>query len=388
MEKFFKATKPLFYLGRILGLAPYSLASEGKLTVSVPVLVYSIIINVVFVSGPLFCLIHFGKFGDVYNKSVPDIGLDILNMSSLFTSALSTSFSLFRCRELIKIYKHVLYLFTLVEDEFVFYKRATVINLLLLGCVPYFIAYSLAFFTMDYIFVGLLFMPFLFAVLYGPFLVVVQFACLILLSKRLFSYINTCLADILTKVLPTEGDRLIKFSPPSSCLHSTKSEPTKIPSISFPSNKRKSECNHLFGMTTSLSQIVSARSRNLVSCVNTNSTCLLSPGLRVGVRLQIVSLMNFYDELCIMVRTVNSVYSVRNLVNVADAFISITASLFGSYFIPTQQQSERTTCILIFIGCWSVMKLLVLLCACTSCTEEVSKYSELPGILTCFVNAQ
>jgi hypothetical protein len=52
-------------------------------------------------------------------------------------------------------------------------------------------------------------------------------------------------------------------------------------------------------------------------------------------------------------------------------------SLFFTYFLLTHPSHEKSSLIFIFIICWSTMKLLVLLCACTSCTEEVSKYSEL-----------
>lgn len=96
------------------------------------------------------------------------------------------------------------------------------------------------------------------------------------------------------------------------------------------------------------------------------------------MRVQILSLINLNDELCVMVRNINSVYSLRILINVADAFICITVSLFFLNFLPTQPSRGKSSLIFIFIICWSLMKLLVLLCACTSCTEEVSKFSEVP----------
>jgi hypothetical protein len=46
--------------------------------------------------------------------------------------------------------------------------------------------------------------------------------------------------------------------------------------------------------------------------------------------------------------------------------------------LPTQPSHGKYPLLFIFIICWSLVKLLVLLCACTSCTEEVSKYSEVP----------
>jgi hypothetical protein len=379
MEQFFKTMKPLFYVSRIFGIAPYSFATEGNLTVSVPALVYSIIINVLLVSFPLGAFIYHGKFGDGYTRSVPVLSSSILSIATILTSALSASISLFRCRELIKVFKHVLCLCTLTEETFIYYKRFTAIKLLLLGCVPYCIVYAPFCAALDHPLVGLFFMPFLFSILYGPFILVVQFACLILLSKRSFSYLNTCLGDILTKVSPPARDRLITFSSLSSCLHSTKPEPIRVSSISLSSKKSKLGCNNLFGKSTSLSQIVSARPRNLTSHVNVDSTCLLSPRFTLGLRVQILSLINFHDELCVMVRSINSVYSVRILVNVADAFVCITVSLFCTYFLPTEHNLGKSSFLLLFILYWSLMKLLVLLCACTSCTEEVSKYSEIHG---------
>jgi hypothetical protein len=202
MDQFYKAMKPLFYVSRILGIAPYSLAAEGNLTVSVPAVVYSIIFNVLIVSLPLGARIYTGKLGDVSTTSVTAIGKNILIVAILFTSALSASISLFRCRELTNILRHVLCLCTLTEELFVFHRRFTVITLLLLGRVPFCIAYILFCATMDNPLFGFLFIPFVFPVFYGPFLVVVQFASLILLSKRSFAYMNKCLGDIFTKVSP------------------------------------------------------------------------------------------------------------------------------------------------------------------------------------------
>jgi 7tm Chemosensory receptor. len=378
MEQFYKEMKPLFYVSRILGIAPYSLAAEGNLTVSIPALVYSIIFNILIVSFPLGAHLHARKRDDVSMTPVLLIGKIILTIATLFTSALSAVISLFRCRELINIIKHALCLCTLTEESFVIHKRFTVTKLLLLGCVPYCTIYFLYCATLDYPLSGVLFMPFLFLFLYSPFLVVVQFACLILLSKRLFSYINTCLGDILSKLSPPTRDNLITLSSLGTCLHSTNLEPIKVSSISLPPNKRKAGCIHLLGMSTSLSKTVCARPRNLTSHVNIDSTCLSSPKFTLGLRVQILSLINFHDELCVIVRSINSVYSVHILVNVAEAFICITVSLFCSYFLPTKPNLGTLSLIFIFIICWSLTKLLVLLYACTRCTEEVSKYSEVP----------
>jgi hypothetical protein len=115
------------------------------------------------------------------------IGKNILGVATLFTSEQSASISLFRCKELINILRYVLCLCTSTEELFVFHRRFTVINFInlrLLGCVPYCIGYALFSATMDNPLKGLFFMPFLFPVLCGPSLVVVQFASLILLSKR------------------------------------------------------------------------------------------------------------------------------------------------------------------------------------------------------------
>ena len=378
MEQFYKAMKPLFYVSRILGIAPYSLAAEGNLTVSVHAVIYSILFNILIVLFPLSALIHTGKLGDVSTTSVAVIGKNILFIATLFTSALSAGISLFRCRELINIFKHVLCLCTLTEEFFVFHRHFTVIKLLLLGCVPYSIGYVLCCATSDNPLFGFLLMPFLFPVLCGPFLVIVQFACLILLCKCSFSYINKCLGDILTKVSPQTRDSLITLSSLGSCLHSTNVEPIKVSSFSLSSNKRKTRCSHLFEVPSSLSQIVSTRPRNLTSHVSVDSTCLSSSKLTSDLRVQILSLINFHDELCLVFRSINSVYSLRILVNVADAFICITVSLFFWYFLLTQPSLGKYSLIFIFVVCWSLMKLLVLLCACTSCTEEVSKNSEVP----------
>jgi hypothetical protein len=185
----------------------------------------------------------------------------------------------------------------LTEELFVFHKSFTVIKFLLLGCFPYCIVYVLFCAKSDDPLKGLFLVPFLFPVLCGPFLAVVQFACLILLSKHSFSYINKYLCDILTEVSPPTRDNLITLSSLSSCLHSTNPEPMKVSSISLSSNKRKPGCSHLFEVPNSLSQIVSARPRNLTSHVSIDSTCLSSSKLTSDLRLQILPLINLHDEL-------------------------------------------------------------------------------------------
>jgi hypothetical protein len=377
MEQFYKAMKPLFYISRILGIIPYSLAAEGNLKVSVPAVVYSIIFNILMIPVPMYVRIRAWKHRDGSTTSVTFMGKNILMTATLFTCTLCASISLFRCRELINIFKQVSCLCTLTEELYVFHKRFTVIKLLLLGCVPFCIVYLIFCAMVDDPVFALLFMPFMFNVFYCPFLVVVQFAYLILLSKRSFSYINKCLGDILTKVSPPTRDNLITLSSLSSCIHRTNPEPTKVSSISLSSNKPTAGCSHMSVVSTSLSQIVSVHSRNLMSHINIDSTCLSSPKFTLGLRVQILSLINFHDELCVMVRNINSVYSLLILVNVAEAFICITVSLFLVYFLPTLPSRGQSSHLYIFMTCWGLIKLLVLLRACTSCTEEVSKYSVL-----------
>jgi hypothetical protein len=148
---------------------------------------------------------------------------------------------------------------------------------------------------------------------------------------------NKCLGDILTNVSPPTRDNL------------------KVSSISLPSNKRKPGCSHFFEVSTSLSQIASARPRNLTSHVSIDSTYLSSSKLTSDLRVQILSLINLHDDLCVMFRSINSVYSLRILVNVADAFIFITVSLFFWYFFSHGQQWKILT-YTIFIICCSLMK--------------------------------
>jgi hypothetical protein len=50
MERLLKAMKPVFYVSRILGFAPYSLSGNETLIVSLPVWIYSISIAVTITS--------------------------------------------------------------------------------------------------------------------------------------------------------------------------------------------------------------------------------------------------------------------------------------------------------------------------------------------------
>jgi hypothetical protein len=137
-------------------------------------------------------------------------------------------------------------------------------------------------------------------------------------------------------------------------------------------SRRSPRHNHASGVSTSRSQIFFVRPSETTPRINKDSTCLISSGFISHQRLQISSLIDFHDDLCDIVRRINSAYSVRILVNVADAFICITVSLFCSYFVPTQQNRGKSICVFILLIYWGLMKLLVLLLACTSCTEMVS----------------
>jgi len=90
------------------------------------------------------------------------IGKNILGIATLFTSVLFAGISLFHCRELINIFKHVFCLRTLNEELFVFHRPSAVIKLLLLGCVPFYIVYILFCPTLDNPLFGFFLMTLLF----------------------------------------------------------------------------------------------------------------------------------------------------------------------------------------------------------------------------------
>jgi hypothetical protein len=374
MEQLLKAVRPLFYVSRILGLAPYSLSGNGKLTVHLPALVYSIFINVIVISLPVCCLVYAGIFGYVPSKYVLEWGMAILCMATLLTSALSASLTLFRYRYLINIYSDILYLCSMIEDVSpVFHKGlTTVINLLLLGCVPYCIFYATFCGTLDIPKTAILFTPVLFIILYCPFVIIVQFASLILLSMRLLSYINTRLSETLTEVSFPERDKSITLT--SLDNHFPPAKPDSRRSYFLvASSKRTPQLCHVSRISLSSTEN-SALPNDATPHIFKDPTGLISPGITSHLRHQILSLTDFHDDLCDIVRRINTAYSERLLVNVADAFICITVSLFCSYFMPMQH--GLSICLFILIIYWGLMKLLVLLYACTSYTEEVSKVSD------------
>jgi hypothetical protein len=376
MERLLKAVKPLFYVSRILGLAPYSLSGNGKLTVHLPALVYSILINVIVISLPVCYLVYAGISGNVPSKYVLEWGMAILCMATLLTNALSASLTLFRCRSLINIYSDILYLCSIIEDVSpVFHKSlTTVINLLLLGCVPYCIFYAIFCGTLDIPKTGILFTPILFIILYCPFVIIVQFASLILLSMRLLSYINTRLSETLTEVSFPERDKSITLTSPDNHFPPAKLDSRRSYFL-VASSKRTPQRSHVSGISPSSTEN-SVLPNDATPHIIKEPTGLISPGIISHLRLQILSLTGFHDDLCDTVRRINTAYSERLLVNVADAFICLTVSLFCSYFMPMQQNHGVSICLFLLIIYWGLMKLLVLLYACTSYTEEVSKVSD------------
>jgi hypothetical protein len=374
MERLLKAVKPLFYVSRIVGLAPYSLSGNGKLAVYLPTLVYSILINVITISMPVYCLLRFGTYDYVRHMSVPDLGIIILNTVTLFTSALSASLTLFRCRNFIHIYSEVLYLCSVFEDEpSVSHKCLTAImELIILACIPFFILYNLFCATLNSPTISLFLMPVNFLVVFCPLVVVLQFASLVFISMRVLSYINTRLSKILTEVSFPSRDRLLTLPALSSGFPSAKPQHRRRSSFEIMSSKCPARRNRVSGMSTFSSQVFCVSPKVVTSRINKDSTRLLSPGFTLHLRLQILSLIDFHDGLCDTVRSINSAYSVRILTNVADIFIGITVSLFCSYFIPTHSNHVKTIYIFILVVYFDLARLLILLYACTACTEEVS----------------
>jgi hypothetical protein len=374
MERLLKAVKPLFYVSKTFGFAPYSLSKNGKLTVSVAALVYSILLNVLGLSFLLCCLLRFGMFSVVHNKSVPDFGKVILSISMLLTNVLSTTLSLLYSRELTPVLTDALYMCSLIDDMHSASRKGlmTITKLLLLGCAPFFTFYVLFSAGLNSPLKGLLFMPVIFFLLFGPFVVLVQFASLVLLFRRSFSCINTRLIDILSKVSSPERKEIITLSSLPSGLPSAKPVPRRSSEL-LPS-RHTPRRDYLPRTSTFHSQIFSVTHHN-----KRHSTCLISPAFSLHLRHEIPLLIDIHDNLCDLVRSINSAYSLRILLNVADAFICITVCLFCSYFVRTKENPVRTTWLFIAMMYWGLMKLFVLLRACTTCTEEVSKVSE-PGM--------
>jgi hypothetical protein len=278
---------------------------------------------------------------------------------------------------LIPIVTDALYLCSFVGDMFSApQKSLTVITkLLLLECIPFFILYTVFCATLDDFTTGFISMPFSFFILFCPFVVVVQFASLVLLCMHLFSYINIRLSEILTEVSFSARDNLMRLTSLRRDFPSTKRHLRRRSSFQVMPSRRSPRHNHASGISTSRSQIFFVRPSETTPRINKDSTCLISSGFISHLRLQISSLIDFHDDLCDTIRSINSAYSVRILVNVADAFVCITVSLFCSYFYPAQRKHEETVYIFLLVICWSLVKLLVLLHVCTTCTEEVSKIS-------------
>jgi hypothetical protein len=216
-------------------------------------------------------------------------------------------------------------------------------------------------------------MQFLFFILFGPFVVVVQFASFFLLCIRLFSYINTRLTEILTEVsFPARGSPM---TPPSlrSEFPSAKPHLSRISSFQVTSSKLTPRHSHASAMSTFRSQVFCVCPTDLTQHVNKNPKSLLSSGFISHLRLRISSLIDFHDDLCDVVRSINSAYSLQILVNVAEAFVCITVSLFCSYFIPSRGNRGKILHVLMLLIYCGLVKLMVILGACTTCTEEVSK---------------
>lgn len=366
MEQHLKAVKALLCVSRILGLVPYSLSEGVTPTLSVPALVYSILFVVVNVSFPWYHLVRVHRLGTSHAESVPELGVSILSVTAILTTMLSTSISLFRCRHVLQILTDALYLCSFIGDKSSTPQKSLtiIIKLLLLECIPFFLLYLVFCASLDDITMGLFSMPFSFFILFGPFMVIVQFASFVLLCMHLLSCINTCLGEILTELSFPDSDRIIKLSPLRSDFLSAKRH-LRRPSFKIIPSKLTPRRNHVSGMSTSSPQIFSVRPKNL-------------PGLISRGKFEITSLIDFHTDVCDIVRRINSAYSARILVNVADAFVSITVSLFCSYFVPMQHNRGKSTSLFIMLIYWNFMKLLVLLRVCTICAEEVSEVSD-PG---------
>jgi hypothetical protein len=116
-------------------------------------------------------------------------------------------------------------------------------------------------------------------------------------------------------------------------------------------------------------------------------------GTRINFLEKTRTLAAFHGKLCDIVTTINSVYSLPILFNIADIFMGVSVEMFGLYFIVCEHSSKIMQCSMIaLLSSWYLLKLVIVLHACVTCSSEVSfihidfyvilaDYPALPGYL-------
>jgi hypothetical protein len=114
------------------------------------------------------------------------------------------------------------------------------------------------------------------------------------------------------------------------------------------------------------------------SNINTSSSGILEEGSSFqGTRMNLLeksrSLAVIHGKFCDLVMVINSVYSLPILFIIADIFVGVTVEMFSVFYIICFYSAKIIEIsIIASVFSWCLLKLVIVLHTCVTCTSEVS----------------
>lgn len=330
MNRIFKKLKIIFCISKYLGLFPCTFLNDGTLKCSASSFLFSVGL---VTSVTLILLRRMLLFWNALeHKTVVYTTFEFQIAVSTFTYTLSVANFLIHCKKFSRVAEGI----SIIDYRFgpFFLEKKSYPSrrwslLLVLG----FLSYSFIV-TFSYIYSRrtevIIAYSIFFICYYSPYVLLIQFSCLTQFCCHYFAILNNEILNLIIITLPEKSLR----------------------------RQRKAD--------------------TMESNINTSSSEIFEDnsffqGTRMNLLERSRSLAVIHGKLCDLVMVINSLYSLPILFIIADIFVGVTVEMFCVFYIICSYSSKIIgISIMASVFCWCLLKLVIVLHTCVTCTSEVS----------------
>jgi hypothetical protein len=330
MNRILKKLKIIFCISKYLGLNPCTFLNNGILKCSASSFLYSIglVISVTLII--LRRVLFF--WSTLEHKTVIYTTFEFQILVSTFTYTVSVTIFLIQCKKFARIVERISiidYRFGPFFLEKRFYPSCRWPLMLMLGFLSYSCIFAFSYIYSRKIEVIIAY-PIFFISYYSPYVMLIQFSCLTQFCCHCFALLNNEISNLIIITVPKKSLRRQRKA-----------------------DTMKSNIN------TSSSEIFKESS--------------FSQGTKINFLEKSRYLAVIHGKLCDLVKVINSVYSLPILFIIADIFVGVTVEIFNVFYIICLYSTKIIELsILTSVISWYILKLVIVLHTCVTCTSEVS----------------
>jgi hypothetical protein len=330
MSRAIKDLKVIFCVSKYFGLLPFTLLNNGTLKFSPPFFLFSIGLVTSITLVILQRMRFYWRTPD--RKIVIFTTFELQFTVSILVYSASVAIFLIQRKEFARIIEKVVSIHNRfsplhLAKRFCYSRRWPV--MLVLGVLSYSGIFALSYIyakKAEIVFAYLVF----FICFYSPYVMLIQFSCLTQFCCYCFAVINNEIMSLIAVTMSEKSSRI----------------------------QRKAV---IMGSNINITSSEIFEERNFLR------------GTRINVPEKMRSLAAIHGKLCDIITIINSVYSLPILFNIADIFVAVAVEMFGVYFIVCEYSSKLMFCsMLASISLWYLLKLVVVLHSCVTCSTEVS----------------